>query len=322
MTASRRLRPLAGVLAAGVLANVALAAPAAAYDWPRRLRPGAHGAHVRVLQVRVAGWSTLSRPAQFVIDGDYGAATAAAVRAFETFYGIPHPNGVAGPKTFAKLNSLQDADGSTKHFDFSEFVQRSSSSCSARANAYAGTFGGGMVPEKTVRRNVRHLMWRLEAVRAKGGSHPIGINSGYRSVAYNDCIGGASVSQHMYGTAADNRMAEVSNRRARDLAKLSQVHGIGCYSSQTHNHFDLRMDNAALSYARAWWWPDRDSRGRDLDDNGVPCWGEVARTAAPMATVLEGVAEALPGAGSLVPSAAEIELFERAGEPADLEGAD
>lgn len=322
MTVSRRLRPLACALAAGLVAHVALAAPAGAYEWKRRLHVGSRGSDVRVLQVRVAGWSTLRRPAQFVIDGDYGPATADAVRAFETFYRLPHPNGAAGPKTFAKLNALQDADGSTKHFDFSEFVQRSSSSCSARANAYAGTFGGGMVAEKTVRRNVRHLMWRLEAVRAKGGSHPVGINSGYRSVAYNDCIGGASSSQHMYGTAADNRMAEVSNRQARELAKASQVHGIGCYSSQTHNHFDLRMDNAALAYARAWWWPDRDSRGRDLDDNGVPCWGEVDRAAAPVAAVLDGVAAAVPGAGSIVPSVAEIELFEEAGEPADLEGAD
>jgi hypothetical protein len=40
------------------------------------------------------------------------------------------------------------------------------------------------------------------------------------------------------------------------------------------------------------------------------------------ASVIRAVAAALPGAGSVVPSAAEIEAFESAGEPSDLGGAD
>lgn len=46
------------------------------------------------------------------------------------------------------------------------------------------------------------LMAMLEKLRAYGG-FTIHINSGYRTPAYNKKIGGASKSQHIYGTAAD-----------------------------------------------------------------------------------------------------------------------
>ena len=123
-------------------------------------------------------------------------------------------------------------------------------------------------------------MWRLEAVRAKAGGKAIGVNSAFRSVSYNDCIGGARASQHMYGTAVDNRMAEVSNRYERDLARASQFHGIGCYSSLSHNHFDIRLENPKLPDSQYWWWPDQDRDGRDLADDGALCWGESSRSAA------------------------------------------
>ena len=46
------------------------------------------------------------------------------------------------------------------------------------------------------------LMAKLEKLRAYGG-FTIHINSGYRTPSYNKKIGGASHSQHIYGTAAD-----------------------------------------------------------------------------------------------------------------------
>jgi hypothetical protein len=158
---------------------------------------------------------------------------------------------------------------------------------------------------------VRRLMWRLEAVRKKARGKAIGINSGFRSVAYNDCIGGARASQHMYGTAADARQVEVTNRRQRWLAKRSQFHGIGCYSSQTHNHLDLRMDNGDLPSQQHVWWPDRDAKGRELDEAGIPCWGETTRTKRTSA-----LARALRGAVSLslLPSVEELERFSAEGE--------
>ena len=174
-------------------------------------------------------------------------------------------------------------------------------------------------------------MWRLEAVRRKGGGRPIGINSGFRSVAYNNCIAGARASQHLYGTAADNRMVGVGNRREREIAKRSQIHGIACYSSLSHNHFDLRIENKELRAGRFWWWPRRDRRGWDLTEGGSPCWGQGRSVRAsgsaliPRSTttsVLHDVRRGVAGAGSLVPSLQEIELFEFAGEGEDLGGQD
>lgn len=316
------------VVATSTAAILVLSAwPASAGGPTRALAPGASGREVRALQVRVAGWFPDSkRQVHFALDGHYGAQTVAAVKSFQERHGL-RADGIAGPSTLKLLRRLKDKDRSTAHFDYGEFDQNHNSACSARANAYAGTFGGGMVSARRAKRNARRLMWRLEAVRAKGGRHQVGINSGFRSVAYNDCIGGARASQHMYGTAADNRMAEVSNHRQRRLAKRSEFHGIGCYSSLSHNHLDVRMDNLDLASARVWWWPKKDSRGRELDETGRPCWGESSRTnratvVTTSAARLEAVRAGRPGSGSLVPSAAEVRAFAQAGEPLDLDGRD
>jgi zinc D-Ala-D-Ala carboxypeptidase len=302
---------LATAIAVGVVATLLGGAAGA-----RPLRSGAHGRAVFALQVRVAGWFPGSRTrVHFALDGVYGAQTTRAVKAFQRHYGLV-PDGVAGPSTQAVLRRLQDADGSTAHFDFREFAQNRNPACSAQANAYAGGFRGGMVSRRLVRRNVRRLMWRLEALRAKGKSRAVGVNSGFRSVAYNRCIGGAGLSQHLYGTAADNRMANTPNARERYLAKGTEFHGIGCYSSQTHNHFDIRIDNRDLPAARSWWWPRRDRKGRDLDDSGKPCWGERRRSDGSPARRAAGPA------GPLVATVARLEAWAAAGEPDDLGGAD
>lgn len=296
---------------------------ALAYDFERTLRPGMKGSDVRALQLRIAGWYPGDNKVTFSIDGAFGPQTSEAINKFETHYGL-NVNGQASEGDFEVLNSLQDKDNSTKHFDWSEFVQNKNSSCSAKANAYAGGFAGGPVSAKKTKRNVKRLMWRLEAVRAKGGGNAVGINSGFRSLPYNNCIGGAGASQHLYGTAADNRMAGVTNRKERNIARRSQVHGIGCYSGQTHNHFDLRVQNRDLASSQFWWWPDQDSKGRDLDEGGKPCWGESATKSARTSSImmLREVQNAVPGAGSLVPSVEEISAFESAGEVSDLSGSD
>lgn len=305
---------------------LSLAAPAAlAYDFERPLKRGDEGPDVRALQTRIAGWFPRDDQTAMGIDGAFGRKTARAVKAFERFHEMK-ADGVAGPKVLAALNALEDDDGSTAHFDWSEFVQNRNAGCSAQANAYAGTFGGGAVAPVKVKTNVRRLMWRLEALRAKAGGRPIGINSGFRSVAYNDCIGGARSSQHMYGTAADNRIAEVDNRTGRELAMTSQFSGVGCYSSLSHNHLDIRVENVGSATTQFWWWPSSDGKGRHLADDGLPCWGETVRKRAAVARLTTGalraVVAAVPGAGSLVPQADEVEAFEHAGEPDDLLGLD
>ncbi|MGH2699116.1 MAG: D-Ala-D-Ala carboxypeptidase family metallohydrolase [Actinomycetota bacterium] len=322
-----RVRRVAGTAVATAIVVTLVASPgASAKPFDRALKPGAKGRQVKKLQVRLSGWYPTKSQQRFSIDGSYGAQTRAAMQAFEAAYGRP-VNGVASVKDLRIFNGLQDTDGSTKHFDYSEFDQNRSSSCSSRANSYAGTFSGGRSRPRRVKGNVKRLMWRLEAVRKKGGSKPIGINSGFRSVAYNDCIGGARASQHLYGTAADNRMTGIDNRRERRIAKRSQFHGIGCYSSLSHNHFDIRIDNRDMPAGHFWWWPRKDGQGRELADDGRPCWGESARAGAKLASatspaVLRELRSGVLGAGSLVPTLAEIELFETSGEAEDLGGLD
>lgn len=273
------LRKFGWVVICALAMQVLLAAPAVAYEWPDLLQAGDKSRAVKALQVRLAGWYPDKSQTLFAIDGVFSEQTRIALEAFQTHYGLV-PDGIAGLATFQALNALEDPDHTTIHFDFSEFWQNRNSSCPKEANLYAGTFQGGKVPEKDVKRNVRWLMWRLEALRAKLGDKPIAINSGFRSVEYNRCIRGASMSQHMYGTAVDMRVVETTNRRARNYGKGSQVHGIGCYSSLTHNHFDLRMQNEVLEAAKFWWWPERDEHGRDLASDGLPCWGEVEKGSA------------------------------------------
>lgn len=294
-----------GVVVLAALMLAVMAGPAAAYTFTRTLKTGDTGPDVRKLQVRVAGWFPQQGQSAMRPDGTYGAGTEAAVKEFQRFYGL-EPDGIAGPSTYAVIDGLEDDDGSTLHFEWAEFKQNFNSRCSAQANAYAGTFKGGMVAPRRTKNNVRKIMWRLEALRAKAGGKAIAINSAYRGVAYNDCIGGARSSQHMYGTAVDNRMAEVSNRYERDLARVSQISGIGCYSSLSHNHFDIRLENAKLPSAQFWWWPDQDKSGRDLADDGKPCWGEGA--SAQPAGDEEGGDDGRTTA-SFIPSETAIESF-------------
>jgi hypothetical protein len=301
----RRVLFVVGVLVVGLLATGAQ--PAYAFEFTKALSTGDVSPEVRVLENRLAGWFPKTDQTVFEIDDRYDGQTRWAVTRFQKHYGLA-ADGVAGPQVFKVLDRLEDADGSTAHFDYSEFWQKRNSGCSRKANSHAGTFGGGMLSARKVKRNVTRLMWRLEAVRAKGGDNPIGINSGFRSVAYNQCIGGAGLSQHMYGTAADTKMAGVTNRKQRDIARGSQTYGIGCYSSLSHNHLDLRLQTHVLAAVQSWWWPRQDEWKRDLADDGRPCLGEKKRT----------VAKASSGA---VLTEAELETWEAAGE-VPLNGAD
>ena len=312
---------LCALVAVLTVALVVGAGPARAYQFTRSLSRGDTGPDVRQLEIRVAGWFPRDDRTRLRIDEEFGWYTDRAVRVFQRRHGLA-VDGIAGPRTFAELDRLEDRNGSTLHFDWSEFRQNYNPNCSAKANAYAGTFQGGMVSRHSARHYVRRLMWRLEAVRSKGGNNPMGINSGFRSIPYNDCIGGARSSQHLYGTAADNRIAKTDNRRARTIARSSQVHGIGCYSSLTHNHFDLRLENVFLSEARFWWWPERDSQGRDLASDDRPCWGQSGSSASVQNADVSRVRSGVAGYGSLVPSTAEVAAFEFAGEVSDLHGQD
>ena len=310
MTSSRLKIVVAATL---VLLGFGSAVPAVAGPFSRPLKKGSEGPDVRELEIRIAGWLRNARQARLKIGGDFGHRTYRAVKSFQKAKGLK-VDGVAGPQVFDALEKMESKDGSTKHFEWDEFDQNYNSRCGNKANKFAGTFKGGPLNPQKVRENVRHLMWRLEALRARGGGKPIGINSGFRSVPYNKCIGGASLSQHLYGNAADLRVVDANNRYTRDLARSGQFYGIGCYSGFTHNHLDLRLENGDLGAAQYWWWPEQDSRGRDLADDGLPCWGETAHKRA-VASLISSMRASDPADASVIPSVDEVQRFKSEGEP-------
>ncbi|GAA2779710.1 D-Ala-D-Ala carboxypeptidase family metallohydrolase [Saccharopolyspora taberi] len=212
---------------------------AAAYEWSRELREGDSGADVRELQIRVAGWAADSAEKTHVaVDGQFGPGTKAAVIRFQNAYGLTASGVVDGPTQDA-LNALEDADGSTAHFDFAEFQSKDG----------AG-FSGGNVDQAAVKENVRRLMYKLEAVRRKAGDSAITVNSGFRSKAHNESVGGAPNSQHTYGIAADIVISGRSVSQTIGYAQTSGFSGIIRYDSFTHVDSRVEYDYGA----NTWYW--------------------------------------------------------------------
>lgn len=243
-TRRQALRTLAlgtGAVAAGALAVPLLSSAAQAYSWTRTMQQGQTGADIKELQIRVAGWAADSASHSYVsVDGDFGPGTLAAVKRFQSAYGLS-VDGVAGPNTQAKLNALQSSDNSTLHFDWSEFTSKDGSG-----------FGGGKVGASTVQENVRRLMYKLEALRVKIGNVAITVNSGFRSIAHNAAVGGASNSMHLYGVAADLD-SSVGTLTLYRKAETSGFSGLETHNTD-HQHVDSRVEYAYGS--QSWWWQD------------------------------------------------------------------
>lgn len=75
----------------------------------------------------------------------------------------------------------------------------------------------------------------LQKIRSHFGKAVV-INSGYRTAKHNKAVGGATYSQHLYGTAADIRISGVKPADVAAYAEtlLPDSGGIGIYSSFVH----------------------------------------------------------------------------------------
>ncbi|CAL9350783.1 MULTISPECIES: D-Ala-D-Ala carboxypeptidase family metallohydrolase [unclassified Streptomyces] len=215
-------------LAAGSLATAGTAHADGCYTWNRTLSQGASGADVTQLQIRLSGYPGYG--AVLAVDGEFGPATAAALKRFQSAYGLA-ADGVAGSATFSKLYALQDDDCTPVHFDYSEL------------NRCNSTWSGGAVSAATAKANALRTMWKLEALRHALGDQPIRVTSGFRSQSCNSAVGGASNSRHLYGDAADLGAGPHS---LCTLAKQARNHGFngilgpGYPGHDDHTHVDHR----------------------------------------------------------------------------------
>ncbi|MDQ8701172.1 D-Ala-D-Ala carboxypeptidase family metallohydrolase [Streptomyces sp. LHD-70] len=211
----------------GVSATAGTAQADSCYSWNRTLSQGASGSDVTQLQIRVAGWVTSGERLSY--DGQYGARTAAAVKKFQSAYGLP-ADGVAGSATFNKIYALQDADCTPVHFTYAEL------------NKCNSDWSGGAVSAATAKANALKTMWKLEAMRHALGDVPITISSGFRSKSCNSAVGGSPTSRHLYGDAADLTGSPSLCR----LAQQSRTHGFSeilgpgypGHNDHTHVAFD------------------------------------------------------------------------------------
>lgn len=83
------------------------------------------------------------------------------------------------------------------------------------------------------RGNIRLLAAKLEQLRILLGNVPIHITSGYRSPKQNKLCGGAKLSQHLVGKAADIWCDGITPEKIAE--KASHIFGgIGIYKTFTH----------------------------------------------------------------------------------------
>ena len=164
------------------------------------------------MYLRDIGWPV-------TIDNAMGPRTKEAIADFQHGYTFIEleVDGIAGPATRAALlDCVQNKDGrrpgmAAEFFAFSEFKSK----------------GNGWIKVHP------RLLNRLDALRRATG--PVHIVSGYRDPDHNRRVGGASSSQHLYGTASDIGAVPV------DIARDCGFSGIGIGDNGAV-HVDVRAE--------------------------------------------------------------------------------
>jgi zinc D-Ala-D-Ala carboxypeptidase len=143
-------------------------------------------------------------------------------------------DGVLGSKTSSALALSESRRRAGKgtlsaNFSFKEFQCH----CGGRYSSCRRIRGEGT----SKRHTLRALVQSLEVLRKEEYHHGFSIVSGYRCPSHNKSVGGASSSQHMYGSAADIAPV-VSTNEVRNLHKFA---GIGFQGSSGRvRHVDRR----------------------------------------------------------------------------------
>ncbi|ONI80259.1 peptidase M15 [Saccharothrix sp. ALI-22-I] len=198
------------------------------YTWNRTLSEGASGEDVRQLQVRLSGYPGYG--GVLGLDGQFGPATKSALVRFQQAYGLT-ADGVAGSGTYSRLYSLQDDDCTPINFSYAEL------------NDCNSDWSGGKVSAATAKFNALVSMWKLQALRHALGDEAVRVTSGFRSIACNNAVGGASDSRHLYGDAVDLGSGPHSLCRLAQQARNHGFNGIlgpGYPGHGDHTHVDHR----------------------------------------------------------------------------------
>lgn len=165
------------------------------------------------------------------IDGKWGTLSKVATTAFQNDYGL-EANGVCGSVTEKAMKHAvaygmpivkteEPTWDNIKHFERREFKCK------------CGKCGGFPVEPSW------DLLAILEKIRDHFGA-PVSITSGVRCATHNANVGGASKSQHLYGTAADIKVSGATPAEVASYAEtlLPNTGGIGIY--KTFTHVDVR----------------------------------------------------------------------------------
>jgi len=110
-------------------------------------------------------------------------------------------------------------------------------------------------PTEEVKKNLTTLVDRvLDPLRAGWGA-PIVVNSGYRSAALNEAVGGSKTSDHMTGRAADIEAADRTRASNAKLFALAQSLGLS---------FDQLIDESNFSWVHISYRSETENRKQIL----------------------------------------------------------
>ena len=165
------------------------------------------------------------------IDGKWGTLSETATKAFQADYGLT-VDGICGAETEKAMKhtvtyGMPVKETKEPSWDDIKYFERREFACKC------GKCGGFPVEPNW------DLLRVLEKIREHFGA-PVRVNSGVRCATHNKNVGGASRSQHVYGTAADIKVTGVSPAKVAEYAEtlLPNTGGIGQYS--TFTHIDVR----------------------------------------------------------------------------------
>lgn len=157
------------------------------------------------------------------VDGILGPRTAGAIIALKKYCGLPADSEVDKATSIAIDMLIPHKAAGQKlsaHFNEDEFACK-----------HCGT----------VRVNMK-LVNKLEVLRSMCGGNPITVTSGYRCMDHNKAVGGAPLSQHVPGSAADIIISNTPVNVVPAKAIEAKFTGVGQYA--TFTHVDVRPGSA------------------------------------------------------------------------------